>query len=66
MLGYGFLSNATCKFGTQADIGVTVDASSQLRCLSPPQQEQLVTLEITNNGLDFTDFRFQFTYYSMD
>ena len=31
--------------------------------ISPSESIQIVTIEVTNNGVDYTDFHLQFTYY---
>ena len=71
--GSGFITATTtyCQFGTSDNITLdtvtaTVLSSTLLQCTSPALQSysypNIVSLEISVNGIDYTDFSLPFTY----
>jgi len=64
--GSGFYSGARCLFGSTPDAGATVVTSTRIVCVSPVYASAAnVTLEVTNNGQDYTTLQTMFTYYGM-
>jgi kynureninase len=61
--GTEFLAAAWCKFGTTATVSATVDTSTVLRCNSPAHSAGPVDVEVSVNGVDFTEWRTSFYYY---
>jgi hypothetical protein len=50
LTGTEFLAGSTCTFGGVPGLGVTVSASTRIRCLTPAGLSSRVSLEVTRNG----------------
>ena len=63
VMGSSFVNSTSlsCRFGKKAISGIYLTDSTVL-CISPPQPTSNVFLEVSNNGLDYTDDRFIFHY----
>jgi hypothetical protein len=53
-----------CKFGTVESVMTTFTTSTELRCLSPAQALQTLTLEVSNNNQDYTSNAIAYEYNS--
>jgi len=53
--------SATCKFGDKLT-PATIDASSEILCVSPPYRAGQVALEVSSNGQDFSSSNVSFIY----
>jgi len=65
ILGSGFSpegKNVLCRLGNAAPIEATVVSDTLVKCLSPPSDEGIVSIKVTNNGLDYSTDQIQFTY----
>lgn len=64
--GTNFLDGfTTCKFGTVSGAAATYIASTRLLCLAPAHGEGTISVEVSNNAVDFTAFAVEFGYYGM-
>ena len=62
--GSGFLSTATCLFGTAASTAATYQTANMLLCRSPVNGAGSVAVEVSNNGVQYSASRVPFYYYS--
>ena len=53
--------SATCKFGSKLT-PATIDASSEILCVSPPYGAGQVAIEVSSNGQDFSSSNVTFVY----
>ena len=58
-------STAVCRFGTALSVSQTVASSTQLICEAPPTAPSVVSLEVSNNNVDFTAYSQRFVFYGM-
>ena len=61
VIGANFLESSVCKFGHRhSECGYL--SSSSLKCYAPSHQISEVFVEMSNNGIDYTDSKVSFAY----
>jgi len=61
VIGGNFLSSSMCKFGHR-HAECSYVSSSSLKCYAPSHQISEVFVEVTNNGVDYTDSKVSFAF----
>jgi hypothetical protein len=67
--GRNFLPGSSCRFGDNNIVPAVSISTTRLRCTSPSivmNEEAILGLSVSNNGVDFPEERTQFVYYATE